>query len=151
MERFKVFIGLEETVIDNWHNGMLVNASRVREFLAQQDSTYFTIFSFAIWKEEDKLDFEKRHRQWLEKALDGIVLNVLSVQEMAEADENVTGMSWKQLSDFVSIRGKMGAFINWVNYHEMDDCLLIDDLVPNISIIDHDKKRTTRFVKVKAL
>ena len=151
MERFKVFIGLEKTIIDDWHNGMLVNASRVREFLAKQDITYFTVFSFAIRNEMDKLDFDKRHRQWLEKALDGIVLDVLSVQDMVEADNKLTGIVWEQLDEFVSIRGKMGAFINWVNYHEMDHCILVDDLVSNISVIDHDRNRTTKFIKVGTL
>ena len=68
--KFTVFLDLEQTVITDWYDGYLANTTQVREFLATQKVTQFTVFSFAVWDQKDQDEFDSRHRRVLEKALD---------------------------------------------------------------------------------
>ena len=146
---FKVFLDLEETVITSWDEGFLCNASRVREFLAEQKATNFTVFSFAVWHDRDKADFERLHRRVLERALDCTVLACPSVEDFMQADTELTGVQFDSLTDFISIRGKVGAFTSWVRFHELGDALLVDDVVPNLDVVNRDTGEVTRFINVR--
>mgnify|MGYP003344826664 FL=1 len=55
------------------------------------------------------------------------------------------------LTDFVSIRGKVGAFTNWARFHGLAHALLVDDVVPNVDILDRDTGDVIRFVNVDSL
>ena len=146
---FKVFLDLEETVITSWDEGLLCNASRVREFLAEQKATNFTVFSFAVWNDRDKADFERLHRRVLERALDCTVLACPSVEDFMQADTELTGVQFDSVTDFIGIRGKVGAFTSWARFHELGNALLVDDVVPNLDVVNRDTGEVTRFINVK--
>jgi len=146
---FKVFLDLEETVITSWDEGLLCNTSKVREFLSKQKVTSFTVFSFAVWNDKDKVDFERLHRRSLELALDCVVTGCPSVTDFMKADTELTGVKFDSLTDFISIRGKVGAFTSWVRFHEIGDALLVDDVVPNLDVVNRDTGEVTRFINVK--
>lgn len=71
-----VFLDLEETVIDTWHEGnfLEVGLSRTRKFLNRLKKDGFDVkiglMSWAVWNEEDKLKFNKVFREVLEAELD---------------------------------------------------------------------------------
>ena len=146
--KFQIFLDLEETVITSWSEGLLCNASRVREFLAEQEATNFTVFSFAVWNDIDKVGFEKMHRRGLERALDCKVATCPSVADFMRADTALTGVHFDSLTDFISIRGKVGAFTNWCRFQEVSHALLVDDVVPNVDIVNRDTGGVIRFINV---
>lgn len=57
----KLYLDLEETVITNWNDALLMNVSRVRDFLDDNpdiDRDDVRVFSFAIYDGRDiQLDF----------------------------------------------------------------------------------------------
>lgn len=150
-KKFKVFLDLEETVINNWDEGLLVNATKVREFLAEHNATEFTVFSFAVWNDEDKAAFERLHRRPLERALDCRVAACPSVEDFMRVDTEFTGLRFDSLTDFISIRGKVGAFTTWVRAHGLGNALLVDDVVPDVDIVTRTNGDTIRFVNVDSL
>ena len=149
--KFTVFLDLEETVINNWNDGLLVNTTRVREFLASQGATQFTVFSFAVWDKKDQQDFERLHRRALERALDCRVVACPSVADFQRVDTELTGVHFDSVTDYISIRGKVGAFTNWARFHGLAHALLVDDVVPNVDILDRDTGGVIRFVNVDSL
>ena len=150
-DKFTVFLDLEETVINNWSDGLLINATRVREFLATQGATQFTVFSFAVWDEKDQQDFDRWHRRALERALDCRVAACPSVADFQRVDTELTGVRFDSVTDYISIRGKVGAFTNWARFHGLAHALLVDDVVPNVDILDRDTGHVIRFVNVTSL
>jgi hypothetical protein len=149
--KFQVFLDLEQTVITNWDDGLLANTTQVREFLAAQGARQFTVFSFAVWNDQDHEDFQRRHRRVLERGLDCFCAACPTVQHFMKADTEVTGVHFDSLTDFISIRGKVGAFTNWVKSKGISHALLVDDVVPNIDIVDRDTGNVIRFVNVDSL
>lgn len=151
--KFKIFLDLEETVIDSWQSGMLIRSSQVRDFLKEQNATNVTIFSFAVWDSNDQQVFDKQHRRALQKSLDTGIVLVPTVQDFMAADTKLTGVNWHgDVTEFICLRGKVGAFINWCKlHHPTTNCLLVDDIVPNMDIIDHDTNTTIKFINVNKL
>ena len=148
---FKIFLDLEQTIITSWDEGLLCNATRVRDFLADQKTKTFTVFSFAVWNNKDQATFEKIHRRPLERALDCRVKHCPSVEDFMKADTSLTGVHFNSVTDFVSIRGKVGAFTNWVRFNGIKHAILVDDVVPNVDIITRDNGDVIRFINVENL
>ena len=149
--KLQVFLDLEETVINNWNEGLLCNATRVREFLAAQEAKSFTVFSFAVWDQQDQDDFDRLHRRGLERALDCKVAACPSVDDFMRVDTELTGVHFDSLTDFISIRGKVGAFTNWCRFHGLTRAVLVDDVVPNVDIVNRDNGDLIRFINVDSL
>lgn len=148
-----VFLDLEETVIDSWDSGLLCNSSQVREWLAQHNVKQVDIFSFAVWNEQDQDKFWREMARPLNKALDVGMGNCITVQDMMQQDRALTGIDWAgDVTEFICLRGKVGAFTNWCRLlHAGNDCVLIDDIVPNMDIINHDTGGSIKFINVRAL
>lgn len=150
--KFRVFLDLEQTVIDNWDSGMLINSTAVRGFLAEHQVKQFDVFSFAVWNQPDLDTFERLHRRALERSLDATVQTVPTVEQMMLADTGLTGVVFENVSDFIGLRGKPMAFVNWCRVnHPGENCLLLDDIVPNIDVVDRDRDVTVRLVNVDVL
>lgn len=71
-----VFLDLEETLVDNWNDGNLleVGLHRTREFLKELKEVgappaVVGLMSWAVWNSDDKVDFDKRFRPFLEAEL----------------------------------------------------------------------------------
>ena len=146
--KFQIFLDLEETVITSWAEGLLCNSSRVRDFLARHNAKSFTVFCFAVWNDKDKQDFEQLHRRGLERGLDCRVASCPSTEDFMQADTALTGVHFDSVTDFISIRGKVGAFTNWVRFLGLSHAILVDDVVPNIDIIARDTGDIIRFINV---
>ena len=151
--KFKIFLDLEETVIDSWDSGLLVNSSQVRDFIKSQQASNVTIFSFAVWDANDQKTFDKQHRRVLQRALDTGIALVPTVQDFMLSDTKLTGVDWQgDVTEFICLRGKVGAFINWCKlHHSGENCLLVDDVVPNMDVIDRDSGVIIRLVNVNTL
>jgi hypothetical protein len=152
-KRFRVFLDLEETVIDSWDSGLLTNVSRIQSFLKEQDASSVTIFSFAVWNAGDQKTFEARLRAPLETALGCRIDSCPSVADFMAVDASVTGVHWgNDLCEFVSMRGKFGSFMSWCRqHHPTENCVLVDDVVQNIDVVNRDTSTVIRFLNVGAL
>jgi hypothetical protein len=147
-----VFLDLEETVITSWADGMLLHTTPVREFLQQNNVKKVHIFSFAIWNKKDQDDFDRRFKSTLEKVLKVNIAARPSVEDMMRADTLMTGLQFDSITDFVSIRGKTGAFQNFCRFHfDHQVNVLIDDVVPNASFTNDDTGLVCEFINVNSL
>lgn len=157
----KVWLDLEDTIIDRFdaaRGNNLVNVQPTLDWLASIEAVKFGIFSFAIWTDKEKKQFERSLRRRIETTL-GLVTEVLSVDEMASIVSKWSGVQFgvaedfpDRISDFISINGKHDAFIKVCLAREQDcTCFLLDDVVPNRTVIDHDKNVTIHLVNVKKI
>lgn len=151
-EIMNVFLDLEETVINNWQEGMLVNSTRVRNWLSSLGVNGVQIFSFAVWNQIDQIRFWKEINPVLTKALDVHVRLCPTTEDMLAADLAVTGVKWENLHEFIATRGKVDAFRSWCKHHHPHEhSILLDDTVPNAVWEDFDSGLMLHFLNVKTL
>ncbi len=149
----KVFLDLEQTVIDSWDNPLLMNVEKIRDTLDLLSVTEVGIFSFAIWNDEDKVDFEKRGiKLAIENALNVKITQILTIPQIAKEIFWKTGMQL-ELTEFITLWGKQRAFIDWamVTHQKTDKdttIVLIDDVVQNLTITDHDRGIIIELMKI---
>jgi hypothetical protein len=149
---WQVFLDLEETIIDNWDSGMLVNSTRVRDWLHANSVTDVSIFSFAIWDSADLADFNRRLRPWLARALDISVTDAVTVAELWSTDTQCSGTVFDNVADFISVRGKSGTFANWCRWKLAGvNALLVDDVVANQEVFWPDANQRVVTVNVADL
>lgn len=148
-----VFLDLEETIIHSWSDPRLMNAQKIRDFLHKNDANQVTIFSFAVWDDKDQDRFADDILPMIETALDVKVVLCPTVQDMMLADTKLTGVHWHgDVSEFIPIRGKHGAFHNWCMLNCVGkSSVLIDDVVKNTFFIDHDSNTVVTTLNVNKL
>ncbi len=132
-----IFFDLEETLILSWTDHYLCNRNKIIEFLDFYDIKEIHIFSFAIWNDDDKQHFNTEIKPFIEDNYKVCILSAPSVQEMRHSDTELTGIHYDSITDYISIRGKVGAFENWVQAAvglKRNHNILIDDVVPNKTI-----------------
>lgn len=145
----KFFLDLEETVIDCWQSGCLVNVNKLKNLNMPE----VTIFSFAVWDEIDQKKFATDFKPMIELALNTKVVLCPTVQDMMLADTKLTGVRWNgDVTEFITLRGKFNAFVSWCNlFHPSADCMLVDDIVPNVDIVNRDSGRKISFLNVNSI
>lgn len=144
-----LFIDLEGTVIGSWNDPRLINEDSVRKFIRWQDVDHVNIFSFAIWTQKDLEQFHRVLQPQLESALDTRIINVPMVADMMAVDTDQTSMVFDNACDFITTRTKKDAFIAWVNTNwPQHDCILVDDVVPDITITDRLTDRKIHLVNI---
>lgn len=146
-----LYLDLEQTVIDNWQDGLLHKPQRIKHFI---DANYpdinvddVRIFSFAIYDDADKAKFEHELKGMLEATLDITITQWPSVVEIAAASQKLTGVRWldkdtmggMDIHEYITIVGKFRAFEDWVwlRHEDGNRVVLIDDVVPQRTIYDH--------------
>lgn len=157
----KLYLDLEETVISSWQDQVLVKSHKLEMLLAANpdiDRSDVRVFSFAIYNQKDKDEFARDIKPMLERRF-GITITLWpSVAEMAEADQLLTGRRWLDadsmggldICEFIDLRGKAGAFMNWVLFHGVDGerYMLLDDVVPQHVLYDRKRDIQIDFVNV---
>lgn len=149
----RVFLDLEDTVISNWFEGFPVHTEQVRHFLhVKAGVTEVDIFSFAIWDERHVDEFNARLCADLEHQLGVRVNNVVDCATMMQSDQRFTRVRFENLMEFISLRGKADAFLNWAfANHPGEHCVLVDDIVPNRLTHDFDTGTRVQTINVFAL
>jgi len=147
-----VFLDLEETVLNNWEDGLLVNTDKVRDWLAGLNVTQVHLFSFAVWNDKDKDHFTHTYKPLLEKALGVTFVDAPSVEDFMDADREVTGVRLDSLFEYCQLRGKVDGFRSWCKLHfDKQHNVLLDDVVPNATWHDTDSGLKLQYVNVKDL
>lgn len=134
----------------------MINVACVKDWIDRtiDHDGVLRIFSFAIWSDKDKDDFKNNLKKPIEDALGFPVVEWLSVDEMATLSTKRTGIKWFDRTDFIQLRGKHGAFFDMIlgdEAHRGSRCVLVDDAVPNRTMIDHDLNLTADLLPLDVL
>lgn len=135
--------------MDSWDSGLLANVSKLREFVAENDVKEVTVFSFAVWDDKDVATFNKLHKQMLEDAFNVKVVECLSMEDVRKVVCQWAGVHF-DLHDFVALWGKRKGFMDYCSA-TLRDCtaVLVDDVVPNQTLWDHDSNLRVELVHMK--
>lgn len=139
----QTFVDLEGTLIEDWDHFEFLpeHILAVRHLLASRKVSEIHIFSFAIHDAMDALRFSKKLQPHLERRLGVKIVSFPTVLEMKKADEQWRKCRLDDITEFILLRGKQGAFESWAaTKHPGASCTLIDDVVPNIDIINLDTR-----------
>ena len=149
------FFDLEETLITDWHDPVLTNVQRVREWIKANGVTEAGIFSWAIWDEKDVNKFNLEMKRWLEDAFGFKVTQVVIKRDAVAIAAKHKGLRFDindplDVADMASIFGKHGIFTEFcfATFQVDCTCVLLDDVVPNRTIFDHNSNLTVKLVNV---
>jgi len=158
-----LFVDLEETLIDNWFDANLASRNRVLDLMFQhgfigadlQSSPPVdaTVWSFAIWGQEDVDNFNKRLRKWLGEVFNLNFVRIVTTEEMRNAIVELKGFNLGlDVSEMVQIWSKDRTLEDWVKLHIKDfrnsEIVLLDDMVMNRTVHFEDDNVKIRFVRV---
>lgn len=151
--RKHVFLDLEGTVITLIDDPVLGNISKVKEWLDKEDVMAVGIFSFAIDNNEERNTFMKSWtRRTLDEVLGTIIGNVVTTEDACRAARQVHKVSFEALWEFKQLWGKERGFIDFARNKFKDaEVVLLDDMVPNMTMIMPDLNLTIRMVNVDTL
>lgn len=144
----RVFVDLEGTLIDSFGNrcALTDNIDKIRATILDTGVTKIDIFSFAIFSKSDVEVFDQKLRVPLEKMLGVSIGKCITVPEMMAADLKVSKTHWDgDLGEFLTCRGKAGAFESWCKHTAPNDSfnILIDDIVDDTKMIHEMNKNFT--------
>lgn len=138
-----VFLDLESTVIDEFGKfpTFLMNKGIIINHALQNvgESKRLFIFSMAIYNEHDANTFRYNIKQDLLQLI-GMdqVEETITVEEMMKVSQDVNKFRFDDMFHFIQIGGKEAAFHDWCHrYHVGQRSILIDDMVPTRTTIDH--------------
>jgi hypothetical protein len=140
-----LFLDLEDTVIEpvpnGWANTHMINTDKIEKFIVDKNITDLRIFSFAVWDQKQKSQFEF----WVQKAIERRF--GMSFSQVPTIDDDILPACCKQkglvvelteFSDMVEFWGKDLSFIlcmkEWFkNNKEKHEVFLLDDSVNDMS------------------
>ncbi len=158
-----LYLDLEGTVIKGWDDQVLMNTSRVCDFLDSNpdiDRDDVRVFSFAIYNDKDKAEFVRDIKPMLERRLGVTITQWPSVQDMALRTQQLTGnrfldsdtMGGHGISEFIALVGKVNAFMDYVVYDRVPGrYVLVDDIVPMRTVLDHTLGLQVDYINVDKL
>ena len=146
----RVFLDLEQTIIDEWSNPVLINVGKISNFLRQNNVDEIEIFSFAIWDEKDEANFCCELETRLMEAL-GLQVRFIvhRVDQISNAVFKNTGVLWER-QELITCLGKQEAFTQFcrAKFGKGDHCILLDDMVMNSVTVDTDFNRIIQAVRI---
>lgn len=147
----KVFLDLEETVIDSWDSGLLINITKVKTWLSSLGIKEVSVFSAAIWNDSDKNAFNNHLKIPLEEALEVKILDWVSMEEVWRST------SWKAVTfdsvcEMISLIGKKRMFEDWCMLENRGiHNVLLDDSFGNWRIEHRDSFTVIEIVDVNSI
>lgn len=132
-----IFLDLEGTVIDSWEDPILLNSSRVAEWLEAEKATHHGVFSFAIYNAEELSLFHKDIALPLLRRLN--IQLTLEVPTVATLTKTCTDSA--QSSELFEM-GKALAFMRYVKatFHT-GEFILLDDKVETTTLYEDSNLR----------
>lgn len=151
----RAYLDLEGTIIDVFDSGHLMNVDKIRAILKGYGVKEVGIFSFAILHDADRQDFYARLAPSIEEALGVKIIVAPTIHDMMRNDFNISGTYWDikngvEMSEWMSLRGKAESFRMWALQQgkQGDNFVLIDDVVPNMTIVYEDIELTMKFINI---
>lgn len=150
-----LYLDLEETIIDNWYNGILINVQSIKCYL---DDVYdknipIHIWSYAIGNQRDQREFlDTGMKSIIETALGRKIINFPSIEEMMSTVSAYEGLRYDSIPEFMQINGKHWSFIKYcLAQHSGANCVLIDDTIGNWTFKCNDTNTSVELVNVRTL
>lgn len=152
MDKF-VWLDLEGTVIATWDDPELGNIQKVRQWLKNEGAKAVGIFSFAIDDDKDKTYFKNSFTlKALEQALGVMITRIVTVEEVRHAIMLKNKVKLEGLWEVKQLWSKERGFIDFCFQHFKDcECVLLDDLVNDMTMTFERKNLTIRTVNVDDL
>lgn len=146
------FFDLEQTMITEWSDPVLCNFDKIQRFIERCEIKEIDIFSFAIWNERDQQHFNKTMKSWLEQQFQVQIVNVWTLDFVRQQITNKTSIRL-DTTEFISLWGKRRAFEDFcdIMLEHGSRATLIDDVVPNVTVRNHDKNQTISLINVDRL
>lgn len=142
------WLDLEETIINSWDDPRLCNVSKLKKLLSENSVNQVSIFSFAIWNQKDKKEFFNNLKEPIERALDVNISVVPTQEEILKDVVKFTGCKW-ELHELSSVWGKHRSFFDFCQFNFSNaKCVLVDDAVPNMVLVNKDKNLTMELINV---
>lgn len=147
-----VFLDLEETLIDNWQDKNLLpnNIAKIKKELKQIAPDLVSIWSFAIWNEDDLLEFiTSGLKVELECQLRINKFNEIpTIEEIQHIIEKREKLKYDSLVEFMCLNNKELSFIKYGLTKTDTDFWLIDDTVPNLFLENNDTNVSINLINV---
>jgi hypothetical protein len=144
-----VYLDLEETIIDNWDSGLLINSSFIRKWLDANHLGDIHIWSFAIYNDQDKNDFVKHLQDRICRVLNRSVLSYPSIAESMAVVFKYDHVQYESRFEFVQLNGKHWSFFKYcMMQHIGEHCILIDDAVPSWTLTDNKTGTTVELINI---
>jgi hypothetical protein len=145
----KVWLDLEETIINNWDDGRLINVTKIRKWLDILEVEEISIWSFAIWNDKDIKSFEWMMKEEIEVALRRRIVDYPSVEAMRAYVYEYERIKYDSQSEFMTLNGKRWSFIKYCMVHQIGQhSILLDDAVPNLDVYDRKTKTNIQLYNV---
>ncbi len=130
----KCFFDLEETIITEFDNPLVINIEKVKLLQDKLElPENISIFSFAIWDDNDRDRFNHIIKPMIESSFNFIVEDIPTIDEIIA----VIKTKWPTIlcrEDFFEFFDKERAFIEFMRLtHPDESSMLIDDRVSDIT------------------
>ena len=147
-----LFLDLEDTIIEpvlnGWANSSMINVPKIKDFIEKNMISDLRIFSFAIWDENQKKQFEF----WVKPALERVL--GLKFNQIPTIDDHILPACCKQkrlvveltqFSDMVEFWGKDLSFMlcmkEWFKDNQEErEIFFLDDAVEDMTFELKDNK-----------
>jgi len=148
MKNKTVFVDLEETLVESWHDHRLCKLAKVQDFLGVH-GRQVELFSFAVYNDADLDYFNRELKVFLEHACGLSFTKVHLAEDVKKAVQDFTRNYYESLPEFISEHGKSRAFEDFCLAQQKTDWefVLLDDVVQNKTILLHDSNVKITFVK----
>jgi hypothetical protein len=132
-----VWLDLEQTIIDSYESGKLINVRKIKRFLDELEMGNLNIWSFVVYNEDDREGFVGGLCGILEEVLGRQIIEVPTIIEIRDKVFCYEGIRYDSVMDFMQLNGKHWSFMKYCLGNRVGKkSLLIDDVVPNLSIMD---------------
>lgn len=148
----EVWLDLEDTIINSWSDGLLINYEKIKTWLDTNNIGNINIWSFAIWDDTDIEYFETSGmKACIERVLDRKILAYPSVEMMQKFVFTYESIHYSSREEFMQLNSKKWSFIKTIlgRYNNgPQHVVLIDDAVPTMDIIDHNNDVKIQLINI---
>jgi hypothetical protein len=141
-QALEVWLDLEGTVINNWDDGLFIqHVSKIKDYLQDVKPTFLNIWSFAIWTQKEKEEFDySGMKERIEQCFGLPIIEYPSVDEMMVLCKPYEFLfNYTCPLEFMQINGKYFSFLKHAMSQTSKKMVLIDDCVPG-SVIQYTNK-----------
>jgi hypothetical protein len=149
----KVFLDLEQTVINSWHDHTLINGRKIKFALKHLGVSSVSIFSFAIDDDKDMQKFNDELKGIIEQYLDVTIDDVVTSEDVFKMYHQ-KGVKFDHLYEMKQMFGKSKSFIDWCtsrNENMGQHFILIDDACGSIFFCQKNLDITVEILDVNRL
>lgn len=132
------FFDLEQTLIDSWENPVIINLEKVGEIMSRPDfDPKVTIFSWAIWNDEDLVTAERVIYPMLEEVFGITIIDTITKEQLFKIVKEK--WFWLDEEDFGDMFDKERAFIEFCRLTKLKGSqFLVDDMVLDMKIVQEN-------------